>query len=466
MARINVADLDKLAAHKYRWARVLEVHSDWDTVDIELLDAQGQPTGEQWQDVPLFYHCRPDAQLRENGALKGAAAAFEANCEVIVELDGFQEVRRVVARRDGLKACATGAFPVVVSDYLAELQCLTPPVRAAAHMQVKWVDEQGVGAPPGGDSEEVQNLEISVEDAASVAAFKVNGVTMSGLLWTYSDYPETGTPTEIEVIQEDVEGRFYSQFQIRVKGKCKGEAFEYLTRPINYYELLVKSENYADPAGEGTYYRSEVLCPGDCYVYTHHTDWPYREYTGFIWVDERDYVCNVPEEVKTKEHEWGVAEQFDSQGCTEGCMDLLVTNSVEGCEILSYQGCYAVPHESHERYCSSSFSDQKAKLQTRCQDTNSEYGIEGCSEIPTTWMHWDTETQSYQPGCPQAYEVSWDEWPYNDDPVAPADFIAWFSSSSQSEIAYWLDYFGLPTPTQECYLVFTETPEELRTGGF
>jgi len=137
MARINVADLDKLAAQRYRWARVLEVHSDWDTADIELLDAQGQPTGEQWQDVPLFYHCTPDAQLRPNGALEGAAAAFEANCEVIVELDGFQEVKRVVARRDGLRTCAAGELVVRVAPYVFVFRLKQDDEAQAPELQLK-----------------------------------------------------------------------------------------------------------------------------------------------------------------------------------------------------------------------------------------------------------------------------------------------------------------------------------------
>jgi len=121
MPEIKIPNLDKLAAHKYRWAKVLAVHSDWDTVDIELLDAEGQPTGEQWQDVPLFYHCTPDAQLRPNGALEGAAAAFGDLPEVIVEVDNGGEVRRVVARRDGLKACMEAGYALPV---VTKLVCL------------------------------------------------------------------------------------------------------------------------------------------------------------------------------------------------------------------------------------------------------------------------------------------------------------------------------------------------------
>jgi len=92
----------------YRYATVLSVDSEYDTADVEILDADGQPTGEIFQDVPLFYHCSPDVQQRSNGALYGAAQAFAVGDTAVVKFEAAIPV--IIGRREGLRACGAQAF--------------------------------------------------------------------------------------------------------------------------------------------------------------------------------------------------------------------------------------------------------------------------------------------------------------------------------------------------------------------
>lgn len=94
----------------YRYARVEAVDPTNDLADITILDADDNPTSEAWTQVPLFYHCDGDAALRPNGALTGAAAAFDPGDKVVVQfMDGSP---LVVGFHNLLKPCAqlTGVF--------------------------------------------------------------------------------------------------------------------------------------------------------------------------------------------------------------------------------------------------------------------------------------------------------------------------------------------------------------------
>ena len=60
----------------YRLGRITAIDHEKETCDLEILDVNYQPVGETYEDVPILYHCFPDAELLANGAVEGAAAAF------------------------------------------------------------------------------------------------------------------------------------------------------------------------------------------------------------------------------------------------------------------------------------------------------------------------------------------------------------------------------------------------------
>jgi len=285
MARINVADLDKLAAHRYRWARVLEVHSDWDTVDIELLNAQGQPTGEQWQDVPLFYHCSPDAPLRPNGALEGAAAAFEANCEVIVELDGFQEVKRVVARRDGLKACAEAAYALPV---VTKLVCLGGGYRVEG---VLFLYDSGLGEWVAPSSVQVEEMTVQAIGVGS-GTLHFGGVDIPlGRSHTFSNedieaewYFEGTYNTRCNLVhfqrwKDNPQGATISYYLPRVVSVDRKEDYDAACLPYGWPCCGILVEYCSDGS---TYWRDSFQCGETTFLPTPYVD---REEE---WIDVED----------------------------------------------------------------------------------------------------------------------------------------------------------------------------------
>jgi hypothetical protein len=87
----------------YRYARIDDVDGLNDLADITILDADGQPTSETYQRVPIFYHCYPDSALRANGAIEGAARAFTVGDTAIVKFEGGSPV--VMAHKEKLVTC-------------------------------------------------------------------------------------------------------------------------------------------------------------------------------------------------------------------------------------------------------------------------------------------------------------------------------------------------------------------------
>ena len=45
------------------------------------LDKDKAETSETYENVPIFYHCFPDVEKRDNGALEGASSAFAKNIQ-------------------------------------------------------------------------------------------------------------------------------------------------------------------------------------------------------------------------------------------------------------------------------------------------------------------------------------------------------------------------------------------------
>ena len=53
----------------------------------------------------LFYHCKPDSVLRDNGAIQGAAAGFSVGDSVAVLISTNKSVVKVIAHLDGIRRC-------------------------------------------------------------------------------------------------------------------------------------------------------------------------------------------------------------------------------------------------------------------------------------------------------------------------------------------------------------------------
>jgi hypothetical protein len=104
MARINIENIGGVVDSRFRKARILKLYPKDDTADIELVD-----TGEKYLKVPIFYHCEPEAKQRENGALEGAAAAFEEDDIVYVKFkkEGEKLQQPVIIAGEELRSCTT-----------------------------------------------------------------------------------------------------------------------------------------------------------------------------------------------------------------------------------------------------------------------------------------------------------------------------------------------------------------------
>ncbi len=88
MPRIELTDRETIFDIYFRKAIIEDIDYDNDTADIEILKADDSVSGEKYEDVPLFYHCEPQMNERTNGALEGAAQAFEINDRVYVQFVG------------------------------------------------------------------------------------------------------------------------------------------------------------------------------------------------------------------------------------------------------------------------------------------------------------------------------------------------------------------------------------------
>lgn len=89
MPKKDHKDIGDILSYAYNKATVVEVFREspdvpsakWDTATVRLDESCG---GFSLANVPIFYHCGPEAAERTNGSLDGAAAAFVAGDSVIV----------------------------------------------------------------------------------------------------------------------------------------------------------------------------------------------------------------------------------------------------------------------------------------------------------------------------------------------------------------------------------------------
>lgn len=97
MPRVNFPTIGDIEDYEFLQGTIKTIDSSTDTCTVEV-DGSVIP-------ALLFYHCLPDSQLRENGAIEGSAAGFAEEDAVIVQLKHDRSVARVVAHVDGVKSC-------------------------------------------------------------------------------------------------------------------------------------------------------------------------------------------------------------------------------------------------------------------------------------------------------------------------------------------------------------------------
>jgi hypothetical protein len=109
MPKFNHEDLEAVLNVIYRKGTITAVNADDDTADV---DAFGGKSGKS---IPIYYHCEPDSELRDNGAIEGAAAGFSVDDEVIVMCDTEGAPLRIIGFVDGIRPC--GGFVVFTFTY-------------------------------------------------------------------------------------------------------------------------------------------------------------------------------------------------------------------------------------------------------------------------------------------------------------------------------------------------------------
>ena len=110
MPKYNHEDLESVLNFIYRKGTITAVDPENDVADVDVFG------GTSGSDVPLYYHCLPDSELRSNGAIMGAAVAFSVDDEVIVMCDTSGSAVRIVGFVEGIKACCLFKFALTGSD--------------------------------------------------------------------------------------------------------------------------------------------------------------------------------------------------------------------------------------------------------------------------------------------------------------------------------------------------------------
>lgn len=77
MPRKNFENIGALQRFEYLPGEIEQVDGESDTCTVFV-------GGEDYADVPIFYHCNPDSEERENGAIRGAAGGFAPGDDVVV----------------------------------------------------------------------------------------------------------------------------------------------------------------------------------------------------------------------------------------------------------------------------------------------------------------------------------------------------------------------------------------------
>ncbi|MDY6893820.1 MAG: hypothetical protein SVO01_00155 [Thermotogota bacterium] len=102
MPRKNFKNIGALQSYEYLAGVIVgSPDADDDTCTV-LIGAS------EYEDVPIFYHCDPDAAERENGAIVGAASGFSDSDNVIILEEKGGDKLFVIAHIDGARHCHSG----------------------------------------------------------------------------------------------------------------------------------------------------------------------------------------------------------------------------------------------------------------------------------------------------------------------------------------------------------------------
>ncbi len=102
-----------IADHIFAKGVITAVDSENDTADVTV---EGYQNG---ADIPIYYHCDPESEEQANGSIKGGAAAFGVDDEVIVMCTTDGHPVRIIGFVDGIKECG-GAYLVISTVYYKE----------------------------------------------------------------------------------------------------------------------------------------------------------------------------------------------------------------------------------------------------------------------------------------------------------------------------------------------------------
>lgn len=109
----NFKTIGELQTYEYLLGKITSIDIDTDTCGLTIGDTE-------YHDVPIFFHCSPDAEELENGALKEGALAFREDDQVVVLKQRNSEVGTggtpeifVIAHYSDKRHCDIGVVVII-----------------------------------------------------------------------------------------------------------------------------------------------------------------------------------------------------------------------------------------------------------------------------------------------------------------------------------------------------------------
>ena len=99
MGRYSIENWGQMQNEIYAKGIITSVDSENDLADVTV---DGYQNG---TDIPIYYHCDPESEEQANGSIKGGAAAFGVDDEVIVMCTKDGVPVRIIGFVDGIKSC-------------------------------------------------------------------------------------------------------------------------------------------------------------------------------------------------------------------------------------------------------------------------------------------------------------------------------------------------------------------------
>lgn len=182
----NFKNVGDLQTFEYLKGKITGVNTNNDTCDITIGD-------DSYSSVPIFFHCDPDAEEQDNGSLKGAAAAFRTDDDVVVLIERDADTPKifVVARIGEKRYCLPGITIIISTQTGAEafawdLKTDTLAIEVATLSSVvSQIGTAGDELVPSGSVDD----EWEREDTAYFSEYDA---TMNLPILINGDYPDDG----------------------------------------------------------------------------------------------------------------------------------------------------------------------------------------------------------------------------------------------------------------------------------